>query len=100
MSNLSAAECTAGISRAALATRKNGHAVPAPSNLAAPGRPPVKTAVLDTWCHSLDLLNINGFSFAIRDTQHMGPRVEVTTIHFQRHELETLAAKIREVLSA
>lgn len=116
MSHLSQAEITAGISRRALETLKgsrNGHraTVTTKVDLSAaqtikvgedsvtPGQPPQRIAVVETWCSSLDLINYNGWSFAIRNTQHISERAEVTTIHVNRIELEALIHKCQEVLA-
>ena len=61
---------------------------------------PEKINVIDTWSSSLDLLDLNSHQFAIRQTQHIGDKAEVTTIRLNRLELERLIQKAQEVLSA
>jgi len=61
---------------------------------------PEKINVLDSWSSSLDLLNLNGHQFAIRQTQHINDKAEVTTIRLNRLELERLIKKVQEALSA
>lgn len=114
MSHLSQAEVTAGISRRALETLHRGKhsaTVTTKVDMSAsktiklgdesntPGQPPLRIPVVETWCSALDLLNINGFSFAIRHTQHISDRAEVTTIHLNRIDLEALVRKCQEALA-
>jgi hypothetical protein len=58
---------------------------------------PQKTAVIDRWDRALDLLNIDGWNFRIRDTHHMH-KVQVDEIALDRIELEALGRRIFEVL--
>jgi len=115
MSHLSQAEITAGISRRALETihgrRNHRTSVTTKVDLSAsktikvgdetsvPGQPPEKIPVVETWCSALDLLNINGFTFAIRYTQHISDRAEVTTLYLNRLDLEALVRKCKDVLA-
>ena len=115
MSELSAREVNAGISRRALETKLNTNGrKPAVTDLPAgdPGslaehlaaklhyriESPEKTAVLDTWDRSLDILNLDGWNFRIRDTRHIG-RISVDLIECDRITLEALARKIHQVLA-
>ncbi len=118
MSQLSEQECTAGISRRALETfRSNGRKPPARDAKLAPRAPepgsvaehlaagkkyriesPEKTAVIDRWDRALDLLNLDGWNFRIRDTHHYRS-VEVDQIALDRVELEMLGRRIAEVLA-
>src|SRR5580704_17885386 len=109
MSNLSQSEVTAGISRKALETlqRRNGHEkttkVVIPAN--GPGvrtDPPVpeRVSVLQTWCHDLDLVNIDGWNFQVRDTQHLSGHNPIAIyLHLNRAELEMLEKRIHQVLA-
>jgi TadE-like protein len=112
MSHLSQAEVTAGISRRAIESfhRKNGRAtLTSKVDLSAsktlkvgddtPGQPPQRIPVVETWCSSLDLLNLNGFSFAIRYTQHISDRADVTTLYLNRIDLEALVRKCKDLLA-
>lgn len=114
MSHLSQAEVTAGISHRALETLRRGNhraTVTTKVDMSAsktikvgedsntPGQPPQRIPVVETWCSALDLLNINGFSFAIRYTQHISDRADVTTIYLNRIDLEALVRKCSEVLA-
>jgi hypothetical protein len=114
MSHLSHAEVTAGISRRAVETfnRTNGRktvttkvdmsaskTVQLGSETNTPGQPPQRIPVVETWCSALDLLNINGFSFAIRYTQHISDRADVTTLYLNRLDLEALMRKCQAVLA-
>jgi len=110
MSHLTAAEVTAGISRRALNTIRGNHSVTTKvdisaskttkvgAELNAPGQPPIKTMIVETWCSSLDLINLNGFSYAIRQTQHLSDRADVTTIHLNRIDLEALVRVCKHAL--
>lgn len=111
MSHLTSAEVTAGISRRALNTIKRGnHSVTTKVDIStsqttkvgtdasAPGQPPVKTPVVETWCSSIDLININGFSFVIRQTQHLSDRADVTALHLNRIDLEALVRVCKQAL--
>jgi hypothetical protein len=114
MSHLSQAEVTAGISRRALESirKHNSRAtVTTKVDMSAsktikvgeetntPGQPPQRIPVVETWCSALDLLNLNGFSFAIRYTQHISDRADVTTIYLNRIDLEALVRKCQAVLT-
>lgn len=111
ISNLSHVEATAGISRAALnVAKRNGHKAGSDvndrvhsgpeiaTNVSIPGRPPERTTVLKTWARDLDVINVNGWSFHVRDTQHLSDRAQVTTLYLTRPEMEMLAKRISEVL--
>ena len=104
MSHLSQAEVTAGISRRALETLHRDNHRPAVTTKVGdesnkPGQPPQRIPVVETWCSALDLLNLNGFSFAIRYTQHISDKAEVTTLYLNRIDLEMLVRKCKEVLT-
>ena len=116
MSNLSQQEVTAGISRKAMATIRNGHGAhrnghkssSVATNVAIPISPPPpvagratvpeKTPVIDQWNRNIDLLNINGWTFHLRETLHIGTAVHATEIQFTRPELGTLMRRIERVL--
>jgi hypothetical protein len=59
---------------------------------------PQKIAVLDTWDRSLDILNIDGWSFRIRDTHHLH-KIQVDEIALDRVALEMLGKRISEALA-
>jgi hypothetical protein len=115
MSHLSHAEVTAGISHKAMETlRSRGNhratmttkvdmsaskTIKVGEEANRPGQPPQRFSVVETWCSSLDLLNINGFSFAIRYTQHISDRADVTTVYLNRIDLEALVRKCTDVLA-
>lgn len=113
MSHLSQAEVTAGISHRALDNvRRGNHRATLTTKLdmsasktikvgdetSAPGQPPQRIPVVETWCSALDLLNLNGFSFAIRYTQHISDRADVTTLYLNRIDLEALVRKCKMIL--
>jgi hypothetical protein len=79
-------------------SRSNGQAA-AFEDKPMPGQPPEKTEVLNTWCHALDLLQLNSHRFVLRDTQHVNDAARVTTVYLDRHELEALGRKIQVVLT-
>jgi hypothetical protein len=114
VSHLSAAEVNAGISRRALETmhmRNRRTSVTTNVGISAsktikigdevntPRQPPQRIPVVETWCTSLDLINLNGFSFAIRYTQHISDRADVTTVYLNRIDLEALIRKCSAVLA-
>jgi hypothetical protein len=109
MSQLSEQECAAGISRRAISSfqRKpnNGHRPIEPNTLEehlagkAIGSPE-KTPVIDTWNRNLDLINMSGWHFGLRETDHSSNGVRVVEMFFTRPELEMLAERIKRVLSA
>ena len=132
MSELSRAECAAGISRAALATynqaeNRNGNKPkapapipdrrrrvdreipkaaqeilpPAPEPIISTQREPVPelTHVILTYCRQLDIINVNGWSFELRNTVHQLGNVHASRLYLSRPELEKLESTIRRVLA-
>jgi len=107
MTQLSQAECTAGISRAALQTinNRNGHRrrqphvpdAPQPST-SAPDPVPELTHILLSHERQLDLINVNGFRFQLRRTAYQLNQVSAVTIHFTRPELERMHQVIGRIL--
>lgn len=107
MSHITDAECHAGISRQALAAMnahhpnpgtngKNGKATELqPPQTQAP-RAPEKVCVVDSYNRTIDLLDVNGWNFVIRETQHFFGDNRATAINLwlTRIELETLRNKI------
>ena len=104
-------EVSAGISRAAIENmNRNGHRKPARS--APPAIPdtsalttskntepvPELTHVLLTHNRQLDLINVNGWHFQIRDTHYALGTVQCGTLHLNRPELEKLELTIHRVL--
>jgi hypothetical protein len=105
MSDLSSQEVTAGISRKAIASfqrnSKNGHKTTTLEDHLA-GKAigtPEKTAIVDTWNRNLDLINVSGWNFGIRETEHSHAGVRVVELFFTRPELQMLAERILKVLS-
>lgn len=116
MSHLSHTEVTAGISRRAAEIFNRGagnrrttvttkvdmsasKTIKVGDEANTPGQPPQRIPVVETWCSALDLLNINGFSFAIRYTQHISDRADVTTLYLNRIDLEALIRTAQKVLT-
>lgn len=111
MSELTPQELTAGVSRRALATYQrrnssNGHGSPLAKSetlndhLAARAiGEPEKVPVIDLWDRNLDIINLSGWHFAIRETQHTNNAVHVVEMFLRRPELEILAQRISQVLS-
>jgi len=123
MSDLSVEELNAHISRRALETLNPPRArrrppvstlvdIPAPPP--APGsleehlaaakanriENPEKTRVLDECYRQLDILNLDGWNFRIRDTHHLNRAgVHVDQLELNRVVLETLGRKIQEVIT-
>lgn len=110
MSHLSQAEATAGISRNAIAAiqRRNGHSKNGATAISSgennsyqkphPAPPPELTQVLRTWCRALDIINIDGWHFRIRDTVHLGDRPNCDVLTLTRTDLEALGNSIKRVL--
>jgi hypothetical protein len=110
MANLSSAECKAGVSRKALdilqhRNGSNGAAV-ARSPVHSSGQPlrdrppePEKVTILETWNRSLDVINLNGFSFVLRDTVHISDRPAATYLYLNRIELSKLVQKVSQLLA-
>lgn len=105
MSSLSANELNAGISRRALATlktngRDQGETLEQHLAAGATGSiMPEKTHVLDLWNRTLDIVNLNGWNFEIRDTSYLGEKIESVAILVGRNELDQLARKILVILA-
>lgn len=59
---------------------------------------PEKLSILNTWDRSLDLLNIDGWHFKLRDTSH-SRGVHVSEISIDRPQLEMLAQRIHQALA-
>lgn len=121
MSELSVREVNAGISRRAIDTlqssfngRKPAAKPKVPKVVEPPGESgsleqhlaaakkyrieaPEKISVVDIWDRQLDVLNIDGWNFRIRDVHHTG-RLQVDTISLDRVELEALGNRIRRIL--
>jgi hypothetical protein len=114
MSHLSQAEATAGISRSAIAAirgrnghRKNGADKLAESNSSDtsdtsqkphPAPPPELTQVLRTWCRALDIVNIDGWHFKIRDTVHLSDVPHSSTLQLDRPAMDALLSALTRVL--
>lgn len=64
-----------------------------------PGQPPELSNVCSTWCSSLDIVNINGHNFQIRDLQFLSDRPVATIIHINRPQLERLIHVAQQVLA-
>ncbi|MGH9501687.1 MAG: hypothetical protein ACRD20_02425 [Terriglobales bacterium] len=124
MSNLTQQECSAGISRKALQTvlsstngKKGNHdrvlpvhpgqqkatkvAIPTEDSPGVRNAPPIpeRTSVIETWNSNLDILNVNGWNFVIRETVHVADRPQGTYLYLSRIELEVLGRKINQVLA-
>lgn len=91
MSNLSAAECTAGISRRALEslTRKT-----VLDRIISEFR---CTHVIDTPMRRLDLVQSNSGEMYLRNVEFDGNRVGVVNIHLGYHEAQALADVLRSL---
>ena len=108
MSELSARELSAGISRRALTSfqrntngRKSVESKTLEEHLAGKAiGTPEKTAVIDQWNRNLDLINISGWHFSIRETDHSNTGIHVVEMFFTRPELEMLSSRILQVLAA
>ena len=106
MPDLTPMEVKAGISRAAIETmngRRNGHktrALPSADLEVKPDSEPTPelTHVLITHRRQLDLINVNGWSFQIRDTHFALGTVQSGSLHLTRPELERLEQIIHRVL--
>jgi len=64
-----------------------------------PGLPPEQIRIVETWCSDLSLINYNGHQFAIRQTQHIADKADVTLIRLNRIELAALIGKAQNVLT-
>lgn len=111
MSELSPAECNAGISRQALAmlgSNRNGHRgrrpippdAPQPETSVTQAKEPVPelTHILLSHDRQLDLINVNGWTFQLRKTVFQLSQAQATYIFFTRPELERLHQVIGRVL--
>lgn len=112
MSELSTAECAAGISRSALATfnARNGNGnhrrrphvpdAPQPATSVPDTKAPVPelTHILLSHERQLDLINVNGWEFRLRKTAwHLG-QVDNTILYFTRPELERMHEVVGRIL--
>lgn len=114
MSQLSPAECNAGISRQALAKMSavsnngNGHRgrrpippdAPHPETSVPDTKEPVPelTHILLSHERQLDLINVNGWTFQLRKTVFQLHQAHATYLHFTRPELERVHQVIGRIL--
>lgn len=112
MSQLSTAECTAGISRSALATltgrNGNGHRARRPHMPDAPqpltsvdekkAPVPELTHILLSHERQLDLINVDGWNFRLRKTFWQLNDVSNTVMYFTRPELERMHTIVGRIL--
>ena len=98
MSNLSQAECSAGISRQALETikRKNGDAPHDAHNVRNVEPAPYisdfrETSVIDTPMRKLSVLEKRDGQIIVRDVEFCGTKADVTHLHLEREQAHTLA---------
>ena len=104
MPELTQEECHAGISRAAIARiRRNGQsqmslgehlAVRKETGVLGPDR----EYVLDTYNRSLDVVNLDGFRFKIRDLRRNDKDLNQVELCLDRPELERLVEVIAKML--
>lgn len=95
MSELSTAECTAGISRRALETMKRGSV--APQQRRSIGEGTTETLIIDTPYRKLALLETSDGKVFLRDVSFIGHRADVSLIHLEREQAHA-TAKVLEAI--
>ena len=110
MSNLSTAECTAGISRTALAALtkrggKNGDTPHAPKVPKVPNVEPARdpmsghreTSVIDTPFRQLSILENRDGEIALRNAEFLGSRCDLAVMHLDSEQSRTLAVALLKI---
>ena len=94
MSELSAQECTAGISRKALEAFKrngDGSAEAPPAKRRSIGDSTTETLIIDTPYRKLALLETSDGKIVLRDVSFIGHRADVALIHLEREQAHATA---------